>query len=66
MNAAAAGVCVCACKAQRGSGPGAIKQKVPPVTRSMSEEENNLTLKVLCPGSWRGVIGQSDLQPQGL
>ncbi len=44
---------VCACKAQGGSGPGAIKQKVPPSDEICErEKENNLSLKVLSKGSW--------------
>lgn len=50
-----------------GSCPEAIEQKVPPVTRSMNgRQEKNFSLKVLRPGSWWRVIGQSDLQPYGL
>lgn len=34
---------VCTCWVQRGSGPGAIKQKVPLVTRSTSERRRTIS-----------------------
>lgn len=57
---------VCAHKAQRGEwSRGNQAESVPSDEIHEQKKENNLGLKVLCLGTWWGVIGQSDLQPQG-